>query len=265
MNRGYIKIWRKVVDCEVLHERGKRYSKFEAWVYLCLEARGTDDPESGLKRGELEASYRYLAKAWLWSVDSVFRFMRTLEDAGMLKRAERLPEHLAEHFIICNYELYNQGPNAKPNALPNETKEGFKEGIKEPPTPLQGEARELYEIYQNKNHRLPKVKELTDDRLRKCRSRINQAGRNGCREQYLADFSKAVEIAQQTPFLCGENERHWQASFDWFTANQSNIYKVLEGRYGQPIIEPDKPKPQIAQHITKPDGSVVTVLRKAAK
>jgi hypothetical protein len=125
MSKGYIKLWRKVLDNPILREKGKRYSRLEAWLYLCLNARGTDDKENGLMRGEIQASYRFLGKVWLWSVDSVFRFMRTLEAENMVKRPEhqpeRQPEHFAEHFIICNYEVYNPTPNTLPNATPNAT------------------------------------------------------------------------------------------------------------------------------------------------
>jgi hypothetical protein len=93
----------------------------------------------------------------------------------------------------------------------------------------------LLEIYQQQNQSLPEVKALTAERLKKCRSRINQAVRDGCLEQYLADFTAAVKKAQQTPFLRGEGARGWRASFDWFVANHVNAYAVLEGKYdGQP-------------------------------
>ena len=92
----------------------------------------------------------------------------------------------------------------------------------------------LLEIYQQNNQALPEVKALTAERLRKCRSRINQAVRDGCLERYLADFIAAVQKAQSTPFLRGEGARGWRASFDWFVANQVNVYAVLEGKYDGP-------------------------------
>ena len=85
---------------------------------------------------------------------------------------------------------------------------------------------------------LPEVKTLTSERLKKCRSRIYQAVRDGCLEQYLADFSEAVKKAQQTPFLRGEGARGWRASFDWFVANNVNIYAVIEGKYDGPAAGP---------------------------
>ena len=89
----------------------------------------------------------------------------------------------------------------------------------------------LIEIYQQHNQSLPEVKALTSERLKKCRSRINQAVRDGCLEQYLEDFTAAVKKAQQTPFLRGEGARGWRAGFDWFVANHVNVYGVLEGKY----------------------------------
>lgn len=264
MERGYIRTWRKIVDCEVLHERGKRYSKFEAWIYLCLQARGTDDPVSGLKRGELRASYRYLAKAWLWSVDSAFRFIRNLEREKMITRAERLSEHFTEHLIICNYELYNPGPNTNPNTLPNESNKALKK-VKDnplPPTGGNGHPGQLLEIYNAHNRVLPQVKAFSEDRKRKCRSRINRAVSDGRLEQYLLDFARAVDISQVTPFLNGSQRTNghesWRADFGWLISNDSNIYKILEGKYGP--LPQDKPKPMVAQHITQADGSIVTVL-----
>ena len=81
---------------------------------------------------------------------------------------------------------------------------------------------------------VPEVKALASERLKKCRSRIDQAVRDGCLEPYLADFTAAVKKAQQTPFLRGEGARGWRASFDWFVANHVNIYAVLEGKYDGP-------------------------------
>jgi hypothetical protein len=65
----------------------------------------------------------------------------------------------------------------------------------------------LLSMFQQHNQALPGVKALAAERLRKCRSRINQAVRDGCLEQYLAEFSAAVKKAQSTTFLRGEGAR----------------------------------------------------------
>jgi len=65
----------------------------------------------------------------------------------------------------------------------------------------------LLAMLQQHNQALPGVKALAAERLRMCRSRINQAVRDGCLEQYLAEFSAAVKKAQSTTFLRGEGAR----------------------------------------------------------
>ena len=40
-----------------------------------------------------------------------------------------------------------------------------------------------------------------------------------------------MRCAATTPFLTGDGNRGWQASFDWLIANRSNVRKVLEGEY----------------------------------
>jgi hypothetical protein len=216
-------------------------------------------------RGQLEASERFLAKAWNWGKSAVHRFIAELIESSMISRVDHLADRRADRFNICNYELYNSERTAERTAERTKTKEGFKEGIKNI-VPGNGDRpvnKRLFEIFQAKNQKLPQVKALTADRLNKCRSRINRAERDGRLEQYLKDFEAAVITAQQTPFLRGENERHWQASFDWFIANDGNIYRVLEGKYGSPETEKEKPKPMIAEHVMQ-DGKLVTILRKAS-
>lgn len=248
MDLGYTLLWRKTWKNPVLIERGRPFSKREAWLHITnILARGVDDPDTGLKRGEFEASYRFLARAWNWETTKVFRFIRQLEAENMLSRnplsmqhlAQHLAQHEAQRFSVCNYESYNPtrntDRNTKCNTNRNKVKEGRKEGIKE------GERKDspsdspspsvLFEIFDSENTKLPQVKARSRDRLAKCKTRINQAVSDGCLEQYLEDFRAAVRKAQSTPFLCGDNARGWRASFDWLIDNHTNAYRVLEGRY----------------------------------
>jgi len=255
VNRGYTFLWRKIWANPVLQEKAKRFSRLEAWLYLTnVLATGVDDPGLGLQRGEFRASIRRLAKLWNWSPTSVFRFLRLLERNCMISRLKHQAEHSAEQqaecFSVCNYSIYNPERNSKRNGKRNTQRNIYKEVIKEvinkakKDTHMPAEAgvsvspKRLLEIYQQQNLSLPEVKALTSERLKKCRSRINQAVRDGCLEQYLEDFKEAVKKAQQTPFLRGEGPRGWRASFDWFIANHVNIYGVLEGKYAGPAAVP---------------------------
>jgi hypothetical protein len=218
-------------------------------------ASGIDDEAAGLRRGEFIASVRQLAVSFHWSVGAVHRFLDTLLQNSMIMRVEHQVEHLAEqeagHFSVCNYGTYNPHRDTSRNTKRNTGRNTFKEVLKESSNnninskdthntqkPAAAGAcvspQILLAMFQQNNQALPEVKALTAERLRKCRSRIHQAVSDGCLEQYLEDFGAAVNKAQSTPFLRGEGARGWRASFDWFIANHSNVYAVLEGKYDGP-------------------------------
>jgi hypothetical protein len=85
-------------------------------------------------------------------------------------------------------------------------------------------AEVLLEIYERERGELPAAGVLTAERRRKC-------------ARWLAggftpeEFRAAVRSAAATPFLAGEGNRGWQATFDWLIANRTNARKVLEGEY----------------------------------
>jgi hypothetical protein len=239
MNRGYTFLWRKSWANPVLQEKGKRFSRLEAWLYLTnVLATGTDIPDAGLSRGQFRVSVRRLAGRWNWSPVAAFRFLRLLEENRMIPRVKHSAEHPAEQeaerFIVCDYSTYNPERNTIKEGIKERVNEVEKDTHRPAARDVPVSPKLLLEIYQQQNQSLPEVKALTAERLRKCRSRIDHAVRDGCLEQYLADFSAAVKKAQSTPFLRGEGARGWRASFDWFVANQVNIYAVLEGKYDGP-------------------------------
>ena len=82
----------------------------------------------------------------------------------------------------------------------------------------------IYDIYLEHNKVLPQLKAYTKDRERKCQARARNPN-------FLVQFKAAVEKAQMTPFLRGENNTGWQASFDWLVTNDTNVLKVIEGKY----------------------------------
>jgi hypothetical protein len=242
MHRGYTCLWRRIWSNAILAEPGKRFSRMEAWLYITnVLAAGVDDQAAELKRGEFVASVRRLAECFNWSRGAVLRFIETLSQNSMIMRVGHSAGQEAGHFTVCKYETYNFPRNAERDTKRDTFKEVFKESknkIKDTCAPAGAcvSPKILFDIFQQHNQSLPEVKALTSERLKKCRTRINQAVRDGCLDQYLADFTEAVKKAQQTPFLRGEGARGWRAGFDWFIANQVNIYKVLEGKYDGPAV-----------------------------
>ena len=73
---------------------------------------------------------------------------------------------------------------------------------------------------------LPKVQAVTESRRKKVKARMAQG-------VTLEAFAAAVRRCSTTPFLTGENSRGWRASFDFLTENDTNIAKVMEGKYDQ--------------------------------
>ncbi len=252
MNRGYTLLWRKIWTNPLLCEPGRKFCRLEAWLYITnFLAAGKDDESAGLKRGEFVVSVRYLARCLGWSHGMAQRFLDLLIENSMISRVVRETVRPAVqeagHFIVSNYETYNQARYADRYGkryggrykIKEVVKEGFKEVERKDTHMPSGDGASvspntLVEIYRQNNRALPEVKALTAERLKKCRSRIDQAVRDGCLEQYLEDFSAAVKKAQHTPFLRGEGARGWRASFDWFIANHLNVYAVIEGKYDGP-------------------------------
>ena len=69
---------------------------------------------------------------------------------------------------------------------------------------------------------IKKIKSIEGKRRDAVRARIKQYGKK--------DFAKAVDNLVSSPFLNGDNNRQFTATFDWFV--RPNIFpKVLEGNY----------------------------------
>lgn len=233
MNYGHVHLFRKIWNNPVLQEKNKIFSRLEAWIWIVSrEARGKDDPKSGLKRGEFRVSIRQLAKAWNWNRSRVHRFLQDLQKGPdpMIKKVRQQMRHLLEHFIVCKYETYNKTWDSKRDSKRDIlNKDKKKEKIKDSTVPL--EPDRLLAIYADENKRLPAVLEFTESRKNKCRIRIEAAIKKGRPDEYLEEFRSGIRKAQKTPFLRGEGENGWKATFDWFVANDRNLYKVLEGNY----------------------------------
>lgn len=85
--QGYIRLWRGYRQDPLYPlNKKKKFSPWEAFLDLSLEARGKDSPGFEfekrivhLKRGQLVTSQRILAKRWAWSRGSVRNFLQKLE------------------------------------------------------------------------------------------------------------------------------------------------------------------------------------------
>jgi predicted phage replisome organizer len=80
----------------------------------------------------------------------------------------------------------------------------------------------------------PMCKLLSDKRKKEIKACVN----NGITR---ADFRRAFEKAQESSFMKGNNNRGWQASFDWII-KLNNLVKILDGNYDNKQNAPTSPK-----------------------
>jgi len=80
----------------------------------------------------------------------------------------------------------------------------------------------------------PPVTQVTRKRKVHMQARWKQFGKD------MAMFTNAFGKLQNSLFCKGENERAWTASFDWIMGNDTNMVKVLEGKYKNKSIPAQK-------------------------
>lgn len=106
--------------------KGRRYSKFEAWVYLLLSANHqTRKVDIGSKlitvgRGQLLTSQVALAKKWLWHRETVLLFLCQLKADEML--GIDTSKHTSTGYTlltICNYDKYQSGEEQASDIQPD--------------------------------------------------------------------------------------------------------------------------------------------------
>ena len=78
-------------------------------------------------------------------------------------------------------------------------------------------------IWNENCGKLPRVSKMTPTRQKRCKTRSGEVTEE--------DFRQAVKLCASTPFLLGESDRGWKADFDWLINSETNIRKVLEGKY----------------------------------
>ena len=107
MSQGYIRLHRQLQDCWVWN--GERFSKGQAWVDLLMMANHKDvkipfgDHIEVIKRGQFITSIAKLADKWMWSFNTVKKFLNLLESDHMLIRKSDNTKTL---ITIVNYEVY---------------------------------------------------------------------------------------------------------------------------------------------------------------
>ena len=105
MSNGWIKLHRQLQD----HWIWKKPEQLKAWLDILLMVTHTErtkfikGQEVLLKQGEVDASFRYLAKRWGWSIGKVQRFLILLKKCSMIEVKTGTGQNLIS---VCNYATY---------------------------------------------------------------------------------------------------------------------------------------------------------------
>ena len=111
--QGYIKLYRQIQDCWVWEQPGP-FDERSAWIDLLMSANHDDHKTMFdgqlivVKRGQWITSVRKLADRWRWGNQNTLKFLRALEEDGMIDRDANSRRTL---ITIANYEKFQGSDN----------------------------------------------------------------------------------------------------------------------------------------------------------
>jgi predicted phage replisome organizer len=82
--------------------------------------------------------------------------------------------------------------------------------------------QQIADMYNATCVSFPRLTRLSEKRKRAIKARL--------RKYSIDDIQRVFEIAEESDFLKGENNRNWSADFDWMM-NDTNMAKILDGKY----------------------------------
>jgi len=82
--------------------------------------------------------------------------------------------------------------------------------------------QQIVDMYNDTCVSYPRVRAVSDKRKKAIKARL--------RKYTVDDLQEVFTLAEQSDFLKGQNDRNWNADFDWLMS-EGNIPKVLERKY----------------------------------
>lgn len=238
MERGWVRLWRKVLDSDVFAHEG--LLKVFIWCLLKANRRAASVPvRTGrgetvvhLQAGQFIFGRKKAAKALLMPPTTVEDRVKRLVDIGVLGRQ---PHTHFSILSVCNWSDYQSSPvnsdesgtQPAPNRHPTGTdknKQNEQKNVLRVPC---GTLVKLWNAFAAECD-LPKVKKLNEKRKRKVRLRWREWSQDG---DALEVFKQLCDEVRQSRFLKGETERWRGLTFWWLVENSNNWLKVLEGNY----------------------------------
>lgn len=229
---GYIKLYRSLLDWGWYSDNNTK----AVFLHLLLTANFKDGQFRGriIRRGQCVTSIPQLEKELHLTARQVRTALQHLKKTGELFLESTNRYTVA---TIQNYDRYQQAEaSPRPDngqadggrTTPSEEgeKESRKESQKERFPAL---VRDLYTVCCPS---FPPCRSLSPQRIRDIQTCFDHG-------LTLQDFEEGFRMAQQSPFLRGENPRGWTAGFGWMV-REENLTRILEGAY-KPRPEGDQP------------------------
>lgn len=252
---NYIKVNRSILDWEWYRNTNTKV----LFIHMLLKANWKEGKFEGttVPRGSFVSSYPRLCEECSLTINELRTALKHLVKTGEITVSSQSKYSV---FTVNNYNLYQeinspstdneQSNNSQltPDQLPvnsllttiEERKKGRREELEEEKEGKKKDNRNYQEIitlYNSLCVSYPKVTKLSDKRRRAISARLN----SGYTE---ADFRRLFEIAEQSDFLKGKNNKNWSATFDWLICD-GNMAKVLDGNYNS---KPGTPGPGGTPH-----------------
>lgn len=114
MKQGWIKIHRKLLECDDIWDYDEPYTRRDAWIELLLLANHSDksiifdNHRIIVKRGQYLTSVRKLSARWQWGKHKTLNFLRLLEECEMIEKESDSRRTL---ITIVNYGIYQATEN----------------------------------------------------------------------------------------------------------------------------------------------------------
>lgn len=137
MNRGYIKLFRKIEDNVIFD--GEPKCRFGAWVDLLLLVNHKDNSfmlglqKINIRRGQTWTSIAKLCNRWNWGRERVSRYLNLLESEGMIyqERTNRgLLITVVKYGVFQDFKADTRQPTRQPTEQPTRHQTNIKPDTK---------------------------------------------------------------------------------------------------------------------------------------
>lgn len=213
--------------------------------YTVMSNYHLKDKNLSLKAVGLLSKMLSLPDEWDYSVNglvaickenktAVQNALKELEECGYLKRTKTQDASGRFDWIYDIYEKpFKEKPCTENPVMENPCTENVpqlntnKSNTKKLNTKelnTKGIYEQIKDLFNETCVSFPKVTTLSEKRKKSIHARLNTYS--------FDDFKRCFEMAEQSDFLKGKNNRDWQPNFDWIIKD-SNMAKILDGNYSR--------------------------------